>query len=595
MVRQKDLKLVFWYNRNVTTRSRIGNQCKIRTGAIVTVSGPPTKAADTRGLAETNNDTDISQSDVRRLTGAYYTPPTAADFMADWLVRRDGEHILEPSFGEGIFLHSVGASAARRGFGHVRITGIEIDSEALRRERKQPQLINEDLRYGDFLAEKPFTVQAVIGNPPYVRLRHLPADQRQSAVNAARVAMGYPMEPSGSVWMPFVLHAMRFLDQGGRLALVLPHELTYVRYARPLWNVLRSHFGSVRVIRTHERLFPEILQDVILLLAEDYGARTDTVQYHAFERVSDLLAGRPVVDQMIDVDDLLRGERRFVEALLDADLRHMLRARIADATVQARDVVTFNIGYVSGDRVFFHPGREAIQKYDLPLDALHPALTSTRALRGRGLRTAAIDVGQADHLFLPEGRPLTVGERDYVKWGERTGVSDRYKCQIRDPWYVVPGVRTPDVILSVFSERPVLLVNDGRYIASNSLLCGFSQGVEPVDLAARWYTSLTLLQCEVEIHALGGGVMVAIPGEVGNVRLPRMAVGREAHIERLDCCLRRGDPASAYRAGDREILTDQMGLCEDDVSLIRHGIEVLAHWRTSARSSLASEAAEEVA
>ncbi|HLV81266.1 MAG TPA: N-6 DNA methylase, partial [Chthonomonadaceae bacterium] len=439
-------------------------------------------------------------SNARR-RGAYYTPPTAADFMADWLLRQEGEHVLEPSFGEGIFLRSIGACAERRGFRRVRVTGIEIGPEALSREGRTPPGTDVDLRCGDFLAETPFPVQAVIGNPPYVRLRHLPPAQRRRALDAACAALGKPMDPGGSVWVPFALHAMRFLERGGRMALVLPYELTYVRYARPLWSKLRRHFGSLCVLRTQQRLFPGLLQEVVVLLADAYQGSTDTVQYQAFARVDDLWAGLPLADATLAVDDLLRGERPFVEALLSAELRSLLRARIAAATVPTRDLVTFHIGYVAGDRRYFHPDPETVRRHALPAESLLPTLTSARALRGSGLRTSALDGDRTPRLFLPREGSLTPGEQAYVRFGEETGVSQRYKCRVRTPWYRVPGARAPDVVLSVFSERPCLMVNDAGVYASNSLLCGYSRGAAPEEIAARWYTSLTLLQCELQVHA----------------------------------------------------------------------------------------------
>lgn len=447
-------------------------------------------------------------------------------------------------------------------------------------------LVGSDLRCADFLGVATHPVQGVIGNPPYVRLRNLPDDQKERALEVAGRVLGQPMEPSGSVWMPFVLHAMRFLTAGGRMALVLPYELTYVRYARPLWDTLRGRFGSLQVLRTHERLFPDILQDVVILLADDHGGRTKAVQYQAFERVPDLLAGRPLVDERIPVDDLLRGRRPFVEALLGPDLRQLLRGRVAAATVPTRNLVTFNIGYVTGDKNFFHPKPDVAREYCLPEASLHPALTSTRGLKRVGLSTSSLKAEGMERLFLPGDDPLTAGERRYIKWGEENGVAGRYKCQVREPWYGVPGVRVPDLILSVFSERPVLLVNDAEYFASNSLLCGFSDGLTGAEIVTRWYTSLTLLQCELEVHALGGGVMVLIPGEVGNICLPRQVIARDGHLGQLDCQLKQGDTAGAYQSGDYRVLIDQLGFSDDDVQIIRHGIGVLAHWRTSSRSSL---------
>ena len=506
--------------------------------------------------------------------------------MADWLVRRDGEHILEPSFGGGIFLQSVTASNERRGFGHVRLTGIEIDEAVRAQVQERFAGSGTRLHCADFLGVSPSPAQGVIGNPPYVRLRNLPEDQKNRALDVAGVVLGDPMEPSGSVWMPFVLHAMRFLTVGGRMALVLPYELTYVRYARPLWDALREHFGSLQVLRTHERLFPDILQDVVILLADEYGARTASVRYQAFERVNDLSEGRPVVDEAIHVSDIVGGRRPFIEALLPPDLRRLLRSRVAEITVPARELVAFNIGYVAGDKAFFHPSPAQIAEYGLPAASLHPALTSTRGLKKTGLGTSSLEVDAMDRLFLPGGDSLTAEERRYVQSGEASGVAKRYKCQVRDPWFVVPGVRVPDLILSVFSERPVLLVNDAGYFASNSLLCGFSEGLTGGEIVTRWYTSLTLLQCELEVHALGGGVMILIPGEAGNIRLPRNVQTQEGHLDHLDCQLKRGATAEAYQSGDRKVLIDQLGFSAEDVQRIRQGVAVLAHWRTSSRSSL---------
>jgi len=528
----------------------------------------------------------VSSDTTRRLLGAYYTPRSAADYMADWSMRRDGEHILEPSFGDGIFLRAVAASAARRDFPAVRLSGVEIDAAAHGQALALGLVADGDARHADFLAVEPFPVQAVIGNPPYVGLRHLAADQRDAALAAARLALGEEMDPSGSVWMPFVLHALRFLDTGGRLALVLPYEFTYVRYGRSLWKALGEKFGSLRVLRVHERIFPDLMQEVVILLADEYGCRTQGVRYQAFERVADLLAGRPVVDETIVLADVLRGERAFIGALLGDDLRHVLRTQIPGLTVAARELVTFNIGYVSGDKAFFHPTAAEVRDYRLPTGSLRPAVTSTRALRGGGLRTSSLATGQWSNLFLPQPQPLDAGERRYIRAGEARGVSSRYKCRARTPWYVTPDTRVPDVILSVFSERPVFLINDAAYLASNSLLCGYLRdGTTREALAARWYTSLTLLQCEMEVHALGGGVLVLVPREAGNVRLPHHVHAHEAHQAQLDHLLRDAPIIEAYRAGDGPVLVDQLGLSLDEVELIRHGISVLAHWRTSARAA----------
>jgi len=78
--------------------------------------------------------------------------------------------------------------------------------------------------------------------------------------------------------------------------------------------------------------------------------------------------------------------------------------------------------------------------------------------------------------------------------------------------------------------------------------------------------------------------MVLVPREAGNVRLPKRVSVLTDHLGHLDRLLHLGQTAKAYRSGDRTVLIEQMGLSADDVDLIHHGVEVLTHWRTSARS-----------
>ena len=41
---------------------------------------------------------------VTRLTGSYYTSQRIADYMAAWALRDRSDTLLEPAFGDGVFL-----------------------------------------------------------------------------------------------------------------------------------------------------------------------------------------------------------------------------------------------------------------------------------------------------------------------------------------------------------------------------------------------------------------------------------------------------------------------------------------------------------
>lgn len=95
---------------------------------------------------------------------------------------------------------------------------------------------------------------------------------------------GVAVSSLSSLWMPFVLHSVSFLKPGGRLGLVLPAELLTVNYAAPLRSFLMASFSSVRLATFDEPVFPEVQEEVVLLLADGWRGRVMLVYYLAAVR-----------------------------------------------------------------------------------------------------------------------------------------------------------------------------------------------------------------------------------------------------------------------------------------------------------------------
>ena len=538
------------------------------------------------GLKTLATDTSTTLPSRQRARGAFYTPSSAADFMAAWILEGTPQTVLEPSFGDGTFLDALNRVSTDLRRTPPRMIGVEIDKQTFDCTVASGVLQRSDAILKDFLRVRPFEVDAVIGNPPYVRLRHMAASESTVAMAAAAAQMGFNMDPSGSVWMPFVAHAVPFVRRGGRLALVLPLDATYVRYARPLWAYLASQFGVLQVIRSRERVFPDIMQDVVILMASNKGATCNVVRYLAYSQVADFLMDSPEVAVDLPISAIVEGRRPFVWAHLNPSLRQLLDNALAPHLIPAKNLARFNIGYIAGDKSFFHPSLDARTRFGLQDNSLVRALRSSRSLRGAGLYTSGMPACAFDGLFSPSVDKSCVSDSDlaYIKYGEQLGVDQRYKCRVRDPWYIVPYVKSPDVVLTVFTERPILAVNDDHIAASNSLLCGYLDGIDVQSFAARWYTSVTLLYIEAEVHSLGGGVMILVPRETGNIRIANHAGISTSGLAEVNRSLTAGDVGGAYRVGDRTVLKETLGLTDTDLDLVYEGIATLAYWRTSART-----------
>lgn len=176
----------------------------------------------------------------------------------------------------------------------------------------------------------------------------------------------------------------------------------------------------------------------------------------------------------------------------------------------------------------------------------------------------------------------------YLRAGERRDVHNAYKCRVRDPWYVVPHVAVPDLLLTYMANtRPALVLNRARAVAPNTLLCVHIDPLakfSPEALAGAWWTSLAALSAEIEGHSLGGGMLKLEPGEAVKIVLPLPPLLRQTRrarwlVGQLDSLLRRGAYDEALDLGDHEILQHGLGLSPDECALLRQGFNFLMNRR----------------
>ncbi|NWF96989.1 MAG: N-6 DNA methylase, partial [Candidatus Thorarchaeota archaeon] len=59
--------------------------------------------------------------------GAYYTYSRVAEFLVRWAVRTDEDLVMDPSFGEGVFLDAVLQKLGSRASVGNRLFGVEIE------------------------------------------------------------------------------------------------------------------------------------------------------------------------------------------------------------------------------------------------------------------------------------------------------------------------------------------------------------------------------------------------------------------------------------------------------------------------------------
>lgn len=511
--------------------------------------------------------------DLRKARGAFFTPDALTSYMAEWAIRDASARVMEPSCGEAAFLTAAAARLQQLGNKRPELYGYDVHGPSLERAR---QLLEERgasprLVLGDFFeqsAESTFDV--VLGNPPYVRYQAFTGDSRARGMEAAE-RQGVRLSRLANAWAAFVVHSAAFLRPGGRLALVLPAALLTVNYAGPVRTFLTRRFGRVRLILFEELVFPGVLEEVVLLLAEGVGPAPGLEIVRARD-ARDLSgpSARPAVTVVL-------GEKqdKWTSALLDGDTVDAYReANEGLRFVTLGDWGHIELGIVSGNNKYFALTRHDVAALGLqPSDLLRVSPAGSRHLRGVELSSRFLETmtseGRATYMFYPKGEPSEAAWA-YIRSGEARGIDQAYKCRNRSPWWRVPLVRAPDLIFTYMNgDAPRLIANTAGAHVFNSVHAMHLDpkvrdlGMELLPVAA--LNSLTLLGGELVGRSYGGGILKLEPREARRLPLPSpeslvTAEDLRAVVPQIGVALRKGDIDRAVELVDDALLIRHLGL-----------------------------------
>jgi len=448
--------------------------------------------------------------------GAYYTPPTVVSSLVSWAT--DGSQnarVLDPSCGDGRFID-----------GLAQAVGIDVDPEAVATARSRtngPSIIHAD--FFEWATTSASRFEAVVGNPPFIRYQRFAGTRRSRALEYCS-SMGVSISGLTSSWAPFIVGAASLLENGGRLAFVVPAEISHAVYARPVLEFLLRSFEHVEILAIRDKLFEQLSEDCWLLRASGRGGSCATLTF----RLADRFIGDKTewMTQTIPTRDLARESYRLRSYLLPPHVRALYQDLKQSLHVRRiGEFASLGIGYVTGANDFFHLRPSEAKEYGIPESLLRPAVRSNRDL-ARSDITPDVVVNWRDEdraillLDLNGVDVLPSGVRRYLQTPAGEAARESYKCRNRNPWYCVPDIRVPDAFLSIMSTTgPRLVANSAGCVCSNSILAlTLTDGIDASQLISVWKHPLTQLACEVEGHHLGGGMLKVEPVEARSIVVP---------------------------------------------------------------------------
>ncbi|PPF09987.1 SAM-dependent methyltransferase [Rathayibacter sp. AY1E4] len=530
-------------------------------------------------------------AELRKARGAFFTPPAIAEHLAEWAIRGDaGASVLDPTCGEAVFLIAAGQELKRLGQ-----TAGDLDSQLFGVDLHEASLVEamtllEDegldgtLIASDFFAVQtpdmlgatvPF-VDAVIGNPPFVRYQeHVGVSRRLSAEAALRG--GVRLSGLASSWAASLVHSAGFLKPDGRLAMVLPAELLTVGYAEPIRAWLRSRFERVSLVLFERLQFEGALADVVLLLAEGRGGCDSFSLYHV-DSADDLAQLRPYTHT--NVTPPTSG--KWTDILIPKKQRGLYREVIGSHFSALGDYGRVELGAVTGGNSFFALTEATRLEYGLaesqlvkisPPGTRHFHSSVFTAKHWQELR----ERGERVWLFRPAPTDDSDARRAYTAYGESLHVNEAYKCQIRSPWWRPPVAAPPDLFFTYMSHNyPRLITNTAKVGFLNSMHGIRLHADASADAAAALpllcLNSATMLGAEINGRSYGGGILKMEPREATSLPVPNASVLAAAWAElkpmksKLEKQLAAGEWTEVAKRVDAAVLGTGVGLAEAEIA-----------------------------
>jgi len=219
-----------------------------------------------------NSDLDwiLKVENKKDMLGQVFTPQGVANLMVSLGLNTKPRTILEPCFGEGVFLESI---QKRKEYvaNDTKIIGVEIDPVLY--ERVRSKFPNLELYNKDFFDFKG-VVDCVIMNPPYIRqelLREkMPRFLNKSDIITRLPLLQYPISSRSNLYVYFIIKAWSILSEKGSIIAIIPNTWMAAEYGNSFKKFLLQNFWIKAIIQFNKDVFPDAdVESCILYLSKE--------------------------------------------------------------------------------------------------------------------------------------------------------------------------------------------------------------------------------------------------------------------------------------------------------------------------------------
>ncbi|HHX59424.1 MAG TPA: class I SAM-dependent methyltransferase [Epulopiscium sp.] len=515
-----------------------------------------------------------------KLRGAYYTPFQLSDAMVGFFAENKKiKNILEPSCGDGVFIDSI---VQKRMLDDSRIiTAIEIEESEAEKVKskynnKKINVLNTD--FFDFYKENynGLKYDLILGNPPYIRYQYLTEKQRQIQ-SEILTTHGMKSNKLINAWVAFLVACIHMLDDNGKIAFVIPAEILQVAYAEDLRQFLSNQLSKITLITFEKLVFPNIEQEVLIFIGEK-GREEKGIRIVELENLEELKTLDLPSNKFQKMNHTKEKWTKYFTTKEEIKLIQQIKED--SRFMRFSEYGKINVGITTGNNSFFSIDKALEEEYQLA-PVLLPLIGRSSHANGiyfteddwlenvnNNKKSQLLNFKDIPYDQYPEKH------KEYIELGEENGENNGYKCSIRNRWYIVPSIWIPDAF---FLRRnylyPKFVINKCNAVSTDTMhRIKFKDGTDKELALLSYYNSISFAFSEICGRSYGGGVLEILPGELGNIMLPKIdsidPKIKKRLLKEIDRIVRKNeDIEKALDLVDNEILINILGLdkktCKD--------------------------------
>lgn len=412
-----------------------------------------------------SNGVDIAH---RKRFGQFFTHPSVASFMVDWVLSSKSRSLYDPAFGLGAFYH------AAKSIKKLIFTGSEIDPSIIKfwhQEMKDKKVI---IREENYLKAWGREYDNIVCNPPYMRFQKFL--DREQIYQEFYDKTGLSISGYTNIASVFLLKSLSELKQGGRLAYVMPLEFLNTGYGVLIKKKLieKQHLKAIISLNCEKDVFPDVITSVGIVLV-DSAHKSDYVDFYNVDDIDDLKA----ILTTTPVNSIAISELQPSEKWMHYLKSHKVNFHNKHLT-QLSYYGKFVRGIATGANDFFVASKQYFMDLKIHDKEIVACITRSSQINKPFFSQSDYDALEKTDanvfLFSPNGEVSPSAQR-YIQWGESSGYNKRFLAKTRNPWYKTELRYPSPILIGVFSRGGYKIIRNTSRALNLTCYHGFQSNL----------------------------------------------------------------------------------------------------------------------